>query len=185
LRRSFLLGLLSLSLSLSLSAHAQIAEAYATLAIDHPYNVTTPYGDRSEQSSYTAVGGTFGGTINFLNLHVLTVGIDARDTAAKAANIWLAGFRVQAKPPHFHFKPYFQLSVGEAHLHVPQNYDSSLPNPIPVDYYLYNASLGVDYRLTSFADFRVLEIGDGRTLGGGSTNPTSFLTINTGIVVHF
>lgn len=183
MRKSLLLPLLPLLLSIS--AHAQIAEAYATLAIDHPYDVTTPYGDRSQQSSYTAFGGTFGGTINFLPLHILTVGIDGRDTAANGANIWLAGLRIQAKPHHLHFKPYFQLSVGEAHLHVPQTYDTSIPNPIPVDYYLYNAALGVDYRLTSFADFRVLEIGDGRTLGGGSTNPTSFLTINSGIVVHF
>jgi hypothetical protein len=182
--RKFLL-LPLLCLLLPIHARAQIAEVYGTLAIDHPYDVTTPYGDDSDQSSYTAVGGTFGGTINFLPLHILTVGIDARDTAAKGANIWLAGIRIQAKPPHLHFKPYFQLSVGEAHLHVPQTYDSSVPSPVPVDYYLYNAALGIDYRLTHFADFRVIEIGDGRTLGGGSANPTSFLTINSGIVVHF
>jgi hypothetical protein len=99
--------------------------------------------------------------------------------------MWLAGLRIQAKPPHLRFKPYFQISVGEAFLHVPQTFSSTLPNPVPVDYYLYNAALGVDYRLTHHVDFRAIEIGDGRTLGGGSSNPTSFLTINSGIVVHF
>ena len=181
-----LLTIIALSLSFSLAppTHAQVLEAYGTLAIDHLSSVElTPYSS-TQFSTYTPVGATFGGTINFIPLHILTVGIDVRDTAANGANIWLAGLQIKAKPPRLRFKPYFKLSVGEARLHVPQSYSSMLPSTLPIDYYLYNAALGVDYRLTHFIDFRALEIGDGRTLGGGATNPTSFLTINTGFVVH-
>ena len=176
--------LVALALSVT-TAGAQIAEAYGTLSIDHLSSVElTPYAS-DQFSTYTAFGGTFGGTLNFLPLRLLTVGIDARDTAANGANIWLAGLQIMAKPPRIRFKPYFKLSVGEAHLHIPQSFAASLPSPLPVDYYLYNAALGIDYRLMPHLDFRTLEIGDGRTLGGGSTNPTAFLTINRGIVPHF
>jgi len=181
-RKPLLLALLFVCFPVA--GHAQIAEAYATLAIDHLSSVTTPYAT-NESTSYTPVGATIGGTINFLPFRLVTVGIDARATLNNGANMWLAGLRIQAKPPHLRLKPYFQISVGEAFLHVPQTYNSTLPNPLPVDYYFYNAALGLDYRLNHHLDFRVIEIGDGRTLGGGASNPTSFLTINSGIVVHF
>ena len=165
-------------------AHAQYAELYGTVAINHLSSVELlPYSS-SQFSTYTPVGGTIGGTFNFINFHVVNVGIDGRYTAASGANIFLGGFQVAAKSPVLPIKPYFRLSVGRANLHVPQSASSSIPNPVAVDYYLYNAALGVDYKLTRFLDIRAIEIGDGRTLGGGSSNPTSFLTINTGIVLH-
>jgi hypothetical protein len=166
-------------------AGAQIAEAYGTVAVDPLRSVElTPYSS-SQFSSYTPVGFTFGGTLNFFNFARIAAGLDASDTAANGANLWLAGVRIMVKPPVLRIKPYFKLAVGEAHLHVPQSYSSSLPATLPIDYYIYNAALGVDYRLTRFVDVRGLEVGDGRTLGGGATNPTNLLTINSGIVVHF
>ena len=174
--------LLALLGSLSAVARAQRVEAYGTASID-PLHVRTSYSD-TQIIDYTPIGFTFGGTFNFISLHILDVGLDARDTAANGANIWLAGFRVAAKPPIIRIKPYFKLAVGEARLKVPQTSNPSEPNPVTTDYYLYNAALGVDYKLNHFLDVRLIEIGDGRTLGGGSTNPTSFLTINFGIVLH-
>jgi hypothetical protein len=166
-------------------ASGQIVEAYGTIAVDPLTSVElTPYAS-NQYSSYTPVGFTFGGTLNFINFAPVAVGLDASETVANGANFWLAGLRITAKPPVLRFKPYFKLSVGEAHLHVPQSYSSTLPATLPIDYYIYNAAIGVDYRLTRFVDFRLLEVGDGRTLGGGSTNPTNLLTINSGIVAHF
>ncbi len=169
---------------LATRADAQWVEAYGTASFNHLSSVELlPYSS-SQFSTYNPAGITVGGTVNFINFHVVTVGIDARDTAAGGANFWLGGLQIKAKPPVLPIKPYFRLSVGEAHLHVPQTTSSSIPNPVSVDYYLYNAALGVDYRLNRFLDIRAIEIGDGRTLGGGASNPTSFLTINTGIVLH-
>jgi hypothetical protein len=164
--------------------HAQLAEAYGTLAINHENVQLRPYTEAAS-SAYTPVGGTFGGTFNFVPLKLLTIGIDGRETVASGANFWLAGIQIKVKPPVLPIKPFFRISVGEEHLHVPQSYSTTIPNPAPIDYYIYNAALGVDYRLRHFVDLRLVEIGDGRTLGGGSTNPTSLLTVSTGIVVHF
>jgi hypothetical protein len=168
--------------SFSSVARAQLLEGYGTVSID-PLHVRTSYSE-TQIIDYTPIGFTFGGTFNFIPTHLIDVGLDVRDTAAKGANIWLAGFRVAVKPPVIKIKPYFKLAVGEARLKVPQTTNSSEPNPVSTDYYLYNAALGVDYKLNHFLDVRLIEIGDGRTLGGGSTNPTSFLTINFGIVLH-
>jgi hypothetical protein len=171
------------------AARAQIAEAYGTVAVDPLTNVELPPDPFPPNSqhfpSYTPVGFTIGGTLNFLNFAPVAVGVDASETVASGANLWLAGLRITVKLPALRIKPYFKLAVGEAHLHVPQSYSTSLPATLPVDTYIYNAALGVDYRLTHFVDVRLLEVGDGRTLGAGANNPTNLLTLNSGIVVHF
>lgn len=168
------------------AAPAQIVEAYGTVAVDPLTNVKLPPDSSGQHfSSYTPVGFTIGGTLNFLNFAPVAVGLDASETVARGANLWLAGLRITVKPPVLRIKPYFKLAVGEAHLHVPQSYSTSVPATVPTFYYIYNAALGVDYRLTHFVDLRLLEVGDGRTLGDGANNPTNLLMINSGIVVHF
>jgi hypothetical protein len=180
MRRLFLLATLLLTPPL----HAQIAEAYGSLAINDEYIQLRPYTE-SGYSTYNPVGFTIGGTFNFVSLKVLTVGIDGRETVASGAHYWLGGVQIKVKPPVLPIKPFFRISVGEEYLHVPQSYSASIPNPAPVDYYIYNAALGVDYRWKHFVDIRLVEVGDGRTLGAGSSNPSSLLSVNTGLVVHF
>jgi hypothetical protein len=179
--RLLLLAILFLA---TLTARAQVVEAYGTLAIDPLSNVELlPY--TSQQfSSYTPVGFTIGGTINFIDFARIAAGFDASETVASGANIWLAGFRIMAKPPVIRIKPSFKLAVGRANLHVPNTYGGFIPSPAPVDTYIYNAALAVDYRLARHVDARI-EVGDGRTLGEGATNPTNLLTLNIGFVVHY
>lgn len=179
-----LLLLIVLAFFATLTARAQVVEAYGTLAIDPLSNVELlPY--TSQQfSSYTPAGFTFGGTLNFINFSRIAAGLDVSETVASGARIWLAGFRIMVKPPVLRIKPSFKLAVGRANLHVPNHYGGFIPNPAPVDAYIYNAALAVDYRLARFVDARI-EVGDGRTLGAGSTNPTNLLTVNAGIVAHF
>jgi hypothetical protein len=176
--------LLAFAFFATLTARAQVVEAYGTLAIDPLSNVELlPY--TSQQfSSYTPAGFTIGGTLNFIDFARIAAGFDASDTIASGANVWLAGFRIMVKPPLIRIKPSFKLAVGRANLHVPNSYGGFIPNPAPVDAYIYNAALAADYRLARFIDARI-EVGDGRTLGAGSTNPTNLLTVNLGFVAHY
>jgi hypothetical protein len=161
-------------------ASAQIVDVYGTIAVlrisDTPVFVVSA----TQDESFTAVGVSLGATVNFIHSRFLNVGIDARDTICNQ-NTWLAGFEVKAKPPVLRYKPYFKLAVGRTNL------NSTAP-AFGLDsgdgFYLYNAALGVDYKWKRLIDLRLLEIGDGRTLGAGASNPTNILTINAGIVVH-
>jgi hypothetical protein len=159
---------------------AQVFEAYGTAAIVHIANTPNESALVPSYNNYTAAGFTLGGTVNFLPLKVLTVGVDFRDTLC-SQNTWLAGIQIKAKPPALRFKPYFKLAVGRTNL-------NSSRTAFGLDsgdgFYLYNAALGLDYKWKRLIDLRLLEIGDGRTLGAGSANPTNILTINTGVVVH-
>jgi hypothetical protein len=170
-----------LSLATVSSAHAQVVELYGTLGVDRIAN-NRDFFDSSQLTNYTSAGATLGGTINFLPLHVLNVGFDFRDTIS-AQNTWLAGLQIKAKPPLLRFHPYFKVSVGETHINITNPYNSTGAK-FDNGSYIYNAALGVDYRFKPFIDLRLIEIGDGRTLGAGSTNPENILTINAGIVFH-
>jgi hypothetical protein len=95
-------------------------------------------------------------------------------------NTWLAGFEVKAKPPVIRYKHFFELAVGRTNLNssAPALRDSG------AGFYLYNAALSVDYKWKRLIDLRLLEVGDGRTLGAGGSNPTNILTVNAGMVLH-
>jgi len=167
-----------LSLAAVAPARAQIAEFYGTVGVDHIAN-HPDFFNSADLTSFTSAGATLGGTINFVPLHVVTVGLDFRETFC-SQRTWLVGFQVMAKPPRIRFKPYFKISAGENHINIPNQYSQHFDQGD----YIYNAALGVDYRLAPFIDLRLFEIGDGRTLGGGSSNPENILTINAGIVFH-
>jgi hypothetical protein len=162
------------------AAHAQIVELYATAGVDRIAN-NRSFFDTSQLTNYTSAGVTLGGTINFLPLHVINVGFDFRDTIC-SQNTWLVGLQIKAKPPFLRFHPYFKVSAGQTHINIPNPYNNG--SKFDNGSYIYNAALGIDYHFAPFIDLRLIEIGDGRTLGAGSTNPENILTINAGIVFH-
>lgn len=159
-------------------AHAQIAEVYGTIAVDHIANHPSFFND-ADLTNYTSAGATIGGTLNFIPLHVLSVGLDFRETLC-SQRTWLVGFQVMAKPPAIRFKPYIRVSAGENHIVIPNQYNSHFDDGS----YIYNAAAGVDYRFGPFVDLRLMEISAGRTLGAGSSNPESMINFNAGIVFH-
>jgi hypothetical protein len=159
-------------------AHAQIAEVYGTVAVDHIANHPNFFNDEVH-TNYTSAGATLGGTLNFIPLHVLSVGLDYRQTLC-SQRTWLVGFQFMAKPPRLPFKPYIRISAGENHIYTSNQYNSHFDEGS----YIYNAAAGVDYRFRPFLDLRLFEIGAGRTLGAGSSNPESMLNFNAGIVFH-
>ncbi len=107
-------------LSAASLAHAQVFSIYGTFSPVHASHVAT--GSVATSSGYTeqytsfwapAFGG--GVTFNFLNLHVVKLGLDARGstksgtTGADTAELAL---RLGFQPPVLRLKPYVQGGVG-------------------------------------------------------------------------
>jgi hypothetical protein len=185
MRNLFLLALVTFASTAAVNA--QWVAAYGNLAITPVHNSELyPYNSQL-YTSFTPVGVNVGATLNFINFAPFAAGLDASETYATTADFWLAGFRIMAKPHVLRVKPSFKLAVGKAHLHPSgTSYTGPGTGNQAIDYqvYIYNAALAIDYKITRFIDARV-EVGDGRTLGAGSANPTNLLTINTGLVAHF
>ena len=178
--RSILLPLsLLIILGCSRSANAQMS-VYGTVAITayalSPANNSTFY------FKSDAPGFVIGGSYNFPIQSRLTAGLDLRLTNSPGSKGGTAGslaFRVGFVPRVVRLRPYFEIGGGM----VSVSTNSELVNDgVRAGTYTNGAAMiafGLDVRVTSSIDIRVLEIGsEASTMSG-----TSYA--DTGIVYHF
>jgi hypothetical protein len=107
-------------------------------------------------------------------------------TGSTKASYFLAGVRGSVHTPISWIKPYGQISVGYAKSNVTQSSNLSLQD----EYLQYEGFVGADVRITSFLDWRAVEVGIGnmnRIGSGTSTDGNSSLgvrSLGAGIVLH-
>jgi hypothetical protein len=184
---------------LTASAHAQIAEVYVTSSNHRFSNVetgvtyTSTAGYQDQYTSFWTSGIGGGVTLNFLPLPLVSLGLDVRGSTKSGtvgADTGLIGLKLTAKPPAIHIKPYVQVSAGYV---ATRSVNVSNINPSPGGnsstftnkYAAYEVLGGIDLPLVHFVDLRLIEIGGGQGILGGSTGNPSLFTINSGIVLHF
>lgn len=183
-------------------AQAQVFSIYGTFSPLHASNVET--GSVASSTGYTehytsfwtlAIGG--GVTLNFLNLHVVKLGLDARGstksgtTGADTAELSL---RLGFQPPLLRLKPYVQAGVGYLATRTTNVSTISSQSSPPVggtfsnQYATAGFHAGVDKPLIPFLDFRVVEVGYAHAFNTGistSANNANTFSISTGLVAHF
>ena len=182
-------------------APAQVFSIYGTFSPLHASNVET--GSVASSTGYTeqytsfwapAFGG--GVTLNFLNLHVVKLGLDARGstksgtTGADTAELSL---RLGFQPPVLRLKPYVQGGVGylaTRTTNVSTNFGSTTPvgGTFNNQYATVGFHAGVDKPLIPLIDFRVVEVGFAHAFDTGLTTSASnanTFSISTGLVAHF
>ncbi len=178
-------------------AHAQIA-VYGTFSANHLSGVDTgvsyiPNGFQTNTDSFFANGFGAGVTLNFLHLGPASLGFDVRGSIASgtpSAKTVLGGVKFGFHPPHTRIKPYVQVSAG--YLQSNTSYRGTDPpaQTVTNNYGTYEFIGGLDYSLVHFIDFRVIELGVGRTFapsidfsstGGNAT----LFSINSGLVFRF
>ena len=181
-------------------AHAQVFSIYGTFSPLHASHVET--GSVATTSGYTeqytsfwtpAFGG--GVTFNFLNLHVIKLGLDARGstksgtTGADTAELSL---RLGFQPPVLRLKPYVQGGVGYLSTrttNVSTNFGSNTPvgGTFSNQYATVGFHAGIDKPLVPFLDFRVIEFGyaHGFNVGVSDNMNANTFSLGTGLVAHF
>ncbi|HWG17544.1 MAG TPA: hypothetical protein VN678_06750 [Acidobacteriaceae bacterium] len=179
-RIAFSVFVLMVSFACAAVAHAQVS-VYATWANARITDVPSTTGTTTQQQTYWASGIGGGVTVNILPLPVVSLGVDLRGSTRSGANgadTALGGLKLGVHPPALPLKLYIQGSVGYVGLRPA----SGVTNK----YGAWEILGGVDYPLIHFVDFRVIEVGAGRTFLHTTTNNSpSLLTINTGLVLHF
>ncbi len=186
------------TLLLAAAVHAQVVSVYGTFSGLHASgvetgatNVTTT-GYQTQTTSFFAPGFGGGVTLNFLNLHVIKLGLDLRGSTkpgVTGADTALIGVKFTVQPPLLHLKPYVQASGGYLATRT-TNVSSIGTGPAIVGgtftnkYAAYEILGGIDYPLIPFLDLRIIEIGGGRATFDGTYNPSIF-SVNSGLVLHF
>ena len=206
MKRFCLLAAVLLSAS---AAHAQIAEAYATVDFSHISNAQTGvhYNSTSSTLQFTSLSpvGIGGGvTFNFLPLPVVKLGLDLRGSTRSGtvgADTALGGIKLTISPPLL--KPKFFVEGAAGYLATRTN-DVTTNNNLPpgvtanaggsyqTKYAVYQIIGGGDYPLIHFVDFRVeaaggASFGNGGfiSVGNGDGSSAKIFSVNTGFVVHF
>jgi hypothetical protein len=180
-RRLLPVLLAALCIFAAVPVRAQILSVYGTYSGLRAGNVNTSSSSSNSTDLWT---NGFGGgvTVNFLPLHIISLGVDLRGSTSPGtpgADSGLAGIKLTIRPPLIHIKPYIQGSAGVL---VTRTASATLTNPA------YEILGGVDYPLMHFLDLRIIEVGGGKEFGATFTSiapAASLLTINSGIVLHF
>ncbi len=183
--------LLLLSMALPAAARAQVS-AYLTYSPAHFSNVETgaisSAGGFSEATtSYWSSGVGGGVTLPVLHLPVVALNMDLRGSTrpgTKGVDSALLGLQLAVHPHVIPFKPYVQVSVGYLNTRTNNVSTGATSSTFDNKYLAYEVLGGVDYPLIHFIDVRLIEIGGGQGIGFDSRN-ASFVTVNTGLVVHF
>ncbi len=178
-------------LAICCTARGQTVSVYGTFTEVRSSNVQV------SSSGSTADGWSpnFGGgvTFNFLNLHVVKLGLDARGgagsgtTKTDTAEVSLrAGFQ----PPVINLKPFVQLGVGYAAATVP--IVSGVGSTLTRKYITVGGHAGLDRSILPFLDWRIIDLGiaHGTSVGptfttDGPSNGANFFSLGTGLVAHF
>jgi hypothetical protein len=186
--------------------HAQVIAIYGTFSPAHlsnvesgaVYSATAPGGYTEATASYWSPGFGLGATFNFIPAGPIRLGLDVRASAkpgTQTADSALVGLKLGIRPPLLKFKPYLQGSFGYLNTQTPNvsnlttttttstTTTVSLPGSLSTKYAAYEILGGVDYPLLGPLDVRIVEIGVGGGLGS-TYNPT-FVTVNSGLVLHF
>jgi hypothetical protein len=186
---------LVLSMALTAAAHAQLS-AYVTFSPAHLSNVETgavysATGYTEATASYWSSGIGGGLTLPILRLPVVSLGLDLRGSTrpgTAGVDSALLGLKLTVHPHVIPFKPYIQVSGGYLDTRTTNLTTSSsggtTGGTFSNKYGAYEILGGVDYPLIHFVDYRIVEIGAGKGVGLDNYNPT-FVTVNTGVVVHF
>jgi hypothetical protein len=172
------------------AADGQVVLIYGTYSPIHLSNVQTGSAGSSNQPQYTSYWASgFGGgiTLNFLQLPVVSLGLDLRGSTKPGtvgADTAMVGLKLGIHPPIIRIKPYVEASVGYLGT---RTFSPSIPvgstnNGTQVTWEILG---GIDYPLVHFVDFRIIELGGGQGINTGSGGNSSLFTVNTGLVVHF
>lgn len=183
--------------------HAQAVSIYGTFSPLHASHVET--GSVASNTGYTeqytsfwtpAFGG--GVTFNFLNLHVVKLGLDARGSTKRGttgADTAELSLRLGFQPPVLRLKPYVQGGVGYLATRT-SNVSSYYAGSSTVaaggtfnnQYATVGFHAGVDKPLIPFLDFRIVDVGYAHAFAIGlstlSSNANTF-SLSTGLVAHF
>ena len=174
-------------------AHAQVA-IYGTFSPIHISGVASGHSSTGgySTSSYWAEGFGGGVTLTALNLGLVSLGIDLRGSTrpgTQGADTVLAGLKVGFHPPLLPIKPYVQFSGGYLGTRGGVTTGAAVGSANPQHFAAYEILGGLDYSVFPLIDLRVVEVGAGHGYffsGANNNDPNvSFITINTGIVVHF
>ena len=181
--------------------HAQVFSIYGTFSPLHAShvetgNVSSSTGLTEQYTSFWAPAFGGGVTLNFLNLHVVKLGLDARGstkpgtTGADTAELSL---RLGFQPPLLKLKPSGQVGagyLGTRTTNVSSNGASgtTVGGTFSNQYATVGFHAGVDKPLIPFLDFRIVEVGYAHAFNTGITtsadNANTF-SISTGLVAHF
>jgi hypothetical protein len=172
------------------AARGQVVSIYGTYSPIHLANVQTGSagsGNQPQYTSYWASGFGGGVTLNFLQLPVVSLGLDLRGSTRPGtlgADTAMVGLKLGIHPPVIRIKPYVQASAGYLGT---RTFSPSIPvgstnNGTQITWEILG---GIDYPLMHFVDLRIIELGGGQGINTGSGGNASLFTVNTGLVVHF
>ncbi len=178
-------------LTASSPARGQMFSVYANVGGTHSSNVQIGSDGKTAGGWSPNIGG--GVTVNFLNLHVVKLGVDARgsggtgDAATATAEISLrAGFQ----PPVIRLKPWVQVGAGYAAATVP--IVSGVGSTYTGKFVTVGGHAGVDRPIAPFFDWRMVDVGyahgfDTRSgfASGKSNTGANLFSISTGLVARF
>lgn len=193
--------LLWMALCIAPLAHAQFVSVYVTFS---PLNVSdAAAGSNCSGSSctqlytnYWAYGIGGGATVNFFNVHIIKLGVDARGSTksgTSGADTFEGALKLTVQPPFLHIKPYIQGGGGYLDTRAPNKSTTSTGAPIggtvETTYATAGFHAGLDVPVMHFVDLRVAEVGYAKAFNGsgvtdGTRNPNLF-SFNTGLVLHF
>jgi hypothetical protein len=193
------------ALFLPLGAQAQFS-AYLTYSPTHlssiatgtVYTATAPGGYTEATASYWSSGFGGGVTLPILHLPVVALNMDLRGSSrpgTTGSDSALFGLQLAVHPHVIPFKPYLELAGGYLDTRTVNQTNfipgtpgvtssQALSGTITNRYAAYEVLGGVDYPLIHFLDYRIVEIGVGQGYSFSSQNAT-FVTVNTGLVLHF
>jgi hypothetical protein len=204
-----LFGVVFLGLGLSAAAHAQLG-VYGMYSVNQNTGVNclsaaasvcstgTPSGSSGHVNPQGLSGGVY---YDFKTYGPVRFGVDVRGgdehanksgssgaggTGSVKATYFLAGVRGSVATPISWIKPYAQVSVGYAKSNVTQGLNLSLQD----QYLQYEGFVGADVRITSFLDWRAVELGIGNMnrIGNGTANDgnssVGVRSLGAGVVFH-
>ena len=174
----------------AMTGHAQLFSVYGTAALTHVSGVQTSSAGTTAGASSANFGG--GVTVNFLSLHVVKLGLDARGSAGsgthKTDNAEFS-FRLGFQPPVINLKPFAQAGIGYAQSTVAIT--SGVGTETSRKYVTFGGHAGVDKPIFPFIDWRVVDVGyaHGVDVGPSFNNENvahaNFFSVGTGLVAHF
>ena len=180
-----------------MAARSQVVAVYATVSPSHLSNVESGAvysvtGYTEHTASYWSTGYGGGVTLSVVPVGPVRIGFDLRGSTKPGSTGMqsaLFGVKVGVHVPAIRLHPYIQGSIGyldaaTTNVSTPAGQSSGTIGGIfESKYAAYEVMGGVDYPLIGPLDIRIVEVGVGR--GALSSYDPTFVTINTGLVLHF
>jgi hypothetical protein len=184
-------------------AQAQFS-AYVTFSPAHLSNVETgaiysATGYTEATASYWSSGVGGGVTFPVLHLPIVALNLDLRGATRPGTNgvdHAFLGLQLAVHPHVIPFKPYVEIAGGyldtrTTNLSTTSSGSGTIGGTFTNKYVAYEILGGVDYPIIHFLDWRIVEIGVGQGFNvpgittNGNTYNATFVTANTGLVLHF